>query len=80
MSTTVDTGGLTSTPMVVQLRDRDVIDVGRLRAWAVEWDDEGDGAHYLASRFVAWVERNLTTDHDTRHDDTRAAGQRRWRG
>lgn len=65
--------------MVVQLRDRDVIDLARLRAWADEWDHEGDGAHYSASRFVAWIERNLT-DHDTRADDTRAAGQRRWRG
>jgi len=54
-------------------------DLARLRAWAVEWDDEGDDAHYSASRFVQWIERNLT-DHDTRSDDTRAAGQRRWRG
>ncbi len=65
--------------MTVQLRDRDAIDLARLRAWADEWDDEGDGAHYSASRFVTWIERNLT-NHDTRNDDTRAAGQRRWRG
>ena len=65
--------------MVVQLRP-DVIDLVRLRAWAAEWDDEGDGACWPASRFVQWIERNLTTDHDTRGDDTRAAGQRRWRG
>jgi len=57
--------------MVVQLRNRDVIDLARLRAWADEWDDEGDGACWPASRFVQWIERNLT-DHDTR-----AAGQRR---
>ncbi len=69
---------LESAPMVVQLRP-DVIDLVRLRAWAAEWDDEGDGAHYSASRFVQWIERNLT-DHDTRGDDTREAGQRRWRG
>ena len=52
-----DTGGfmllaLESAPMVVQLRDRDAIDLARLRAWADEWDDEGDGACWPASRFV----------------------------
>ena len=26
---------------------------------ADEWDEEGDGACWPASRFVAWVERNL---------------------
>ena len=31
----------------------------RLRAWADEWDEEGDGACWAVSRFVAWVERNL---------------------
>ena len=33
---------LESAAMTVQLRDRDVIDLARLRAWAVEWDDEGE--------------------------------------
>ncbi len=61
---------LKSASMVVQLRDRDVIDLARLRAWADEWDHEGDGACWPASRFVQWIERNLT-DHDTRDSDTR---------
>ncbi|CAN5256625.1 hypothetical protein BH24CHL10_BH24CHL10_08020 [soil metagenome] len=65
--------------MVVQLRDRDVIDLARLRAWADEWDDEGDGACWPASRCVQWIEVNLA-DHADRDDDTRQAGQRRRRG
>jgi len=62
----------------VYLSKGQLVDVdGRLQTR--QWDDEADGACYSASRFVTWIERNLT-DHDTRSDDTRAAGQRRWRG
>jgi len=77
-----DTGGfmllaLTSAPMVVQLRNRDAIDLARLRAWADEWDDEADGACWPARRFVAWVERNMAGDPARQRKDIEAGQLRR---
>ncbi len=61
--------------MVVQLRNRDAIDLARLRAWADEWDHEGDGACWPASRFVQWIESNLADRACDRGDGLRRNGQ-----
>ncbi len=63
-------------PVVVQIRP-EAIDLARLRAWADEWDHEGDGACWPAQRFVAWVERNLAARADDRGDGIRQAGAQR---
>jgi len=65
--------------VVVQLRPA-AIDLARLRAWADEWDHEGDGACWPATRFVEWIERNLADRADERGHGVREAGQRRRRG
>lgn len=57
------------------------IDVRRLRAWAREWDVEGDGACWPATKFVEWCERNLRDRADYRvGNGVRAAAQLRDRG
>lgn len=56
---------------------RRTIPLAQLRAWAREWDVEGDGACWPAERFVEWVDRNLRDRADSRPSGIRAAAQLR---
>jgi len=61
--------------MAIQLRP-EAISLARLRSWADEWDHEGDGACWPASRFVEWVSRNLEAPgNDERAKVLREVGQ-----